>query len=160
MNVKGPVKTNKCNKKHKCDYQIYKVQTPRGSSDHRTCSLRTAGYRGDMADEDRRSDAVLSKEIQDIGKQPAIQQQMLYFVNCKYAIDLPSLTLQRMYWSGAESLGEVIGLATVVTTSHVMGENMKMETVQKRSIHPGHHILGHHTAPLHQVLHLVDQNTH
>ena len=208
MNVKGPVKTNKCNKKHKCDYQIYKVQTPRGSSEHRTRSLRTAGYRGDMADENRKSDAVLSKENQDIGRRPAIQQQTLYFFNCKYAIDLPSLTLQqmywsraealgdviglatvvttslvmgenmeldtekvvpdnlpgltlqRMYWSGAESLGEVIGLATVVTTSHVMGENMEMETVQKRSIHPGHHILGHHTAPLHQVLHLVDQNTH
>ena len=54
--VKGPVKTNKCNKKHKCDYQIYKanlatekVQTPRGSSDHRTRSLRTAGYRGDIS---------------------------------------------------------------------------------------------------------------
>ena len=178
---------------------------------------------------------------QDIGRRPAIQQQTFYFFNCKYAIDLPSLTLQqmywsraealgdviglatvvttslvmgenmeldtekvvpdnlpgltlqRMYWSGAESLGEVIGLATVVTTSHVMGENMEMETVQKRSIHPGHKIppftrlhqtspnydeednyfsvqkrsihpghkiLGHHTAPLHQVLHLVDQNTH
>ena len=198
-----------------------------------------------MADENRRSGAVLSMANQDIGRRPAIQQQTLYFFNCKYAIDLPSLTLQqmywsraealgdviglatvvttslvmgenmepsltlhqmywsgaeslgdviglatvvttslvmgenmeldtekvvpdnlpgltlqRMYWSGAESLGEVIGLATVVTTSHVMGENMKMETVQKRSIHPGHHILGHHTAPLHQVLHLVDQNTH
>ena len=161
-----------------------------------------------MADRDRRSGAVLSMTNKDIGRRPAIQQQTFYFFICKYAIDLPSLTLhqmcwsgaealgeviglatvvttslvmgenmeldtekvvpdnlpsltlQRMYWSGAESLGEVIGLATVVTTSHVMGENMEMETVQKRSIHPGHHILGHHTAPLHQVLHLVDQNTH
>ena len=104
---------------------------------------------------------------QDIGRRPAIQQQTFYFFICKYAIDLPSLTLHQMYWSGAEALGEVIGLATVVTTSHVMGENMEMETVQisalealgKKSIHPGHHLLGHHTAPLHQVLHLVDQNT-
>ena len=87
-----------------------------------------------MADEDRRSDAVLSKEFQCIGKQPAIQQQTLYFVNCKYAIGLPNLTLQRMYWSGAESLGEI------VTSSLVMGENMEIETVQKRSIHPGHKI--------------------
>ena len=102
-----------------------------------------------MADEDRRSDAVLSKEIQDIGKQPAIQQQTLYFVNCKYAIDLPSLTLQRMYWSGAESLGEI------VTSSLVMGENMEMETVQKRSIHPGHQILGHHTAPFTRLLLII-----
>ena len=28
---------------------------------------------------------------------------------------------------------------------------MEMETVQKRSIHPGHQILGHYTAPLHQT---------
>ena len=88
----------------------------------------------DMADEDRRSDAVLSKEIQCKGKQPAIQQQTLYFVNCKYAIGLPNLTLQRMYWSGAESLGEI------VTSSLVMGENKEMQTVQKRSIQSGHKI--------------------
>ena len=87
-----------------------------------------------MADEDRRSDAVLSKEFQCKGKQPAIQQQTLYFVNCKYAIGLPNLTLQRMYWSGAESLGEI------VTSSLVMGENKQMETVQKRSIQSGHKI--------------------
>ena len=134
--------------------QLKKDTLPEANQTIRNRSLRTAGHPGDMADENRKSDAVLSKENQDIGKRPAIQQQTLYFFNCKYAIDLPSLTLQQMYWSGAESLGDVIGLAT----SLVMGENMEMETVQKRSIHPGHHILGHHTAPLHQVLHLVDQN--
>ena len=39
-----------------------------------------------------------------------------------------------MYWSGAESLGDVIGLATVVTTSLVMGENMKLDTVQNSAL--------------------------
>ena len=115
---------------------------------------------GDMADSDRlTSGVILSLTNLDIGERPVIRLPFSFLI-CKYAIDLPSLTLHQMCWSRAEALGEVIDLAKVVTTSHVMGENMEMETVQKRSIHPGHHILGHHTAPLHQVLHLVDQNTH
>ena len=112
--------------------QLKKDTLPEANQTIRNRTRRSSGRPGDMADEDRRSDAVLSKEIQDIGKRPAIQQQTLYFFNCKYAIDLPSLTLQQMYWSRAEALGDVIGL--------VMGENMEMETVQKRSIHPGHKI--------------------
>ena len=59
------------------------------------------------------SGAVLSMTNQDIGERPAIQKLPFSFLICKY-IDLPSLTLPQMCWSGAEQFQDNLALVDAV----------------------------------------------
>ena len=83
-------------------------EAPKG--ERQSCSFTE----GDMADSDRlTSGVILSLTNLDIGERPAIRLPFSFLI-CKYAIDLPSLTLHQMCWSGAEKFQDNLALVDAV----------------------------------------------